>query len=195
MTVLEFRRVTLYCVSDVRRLTEFVPATDLPETFDAFRYFTDQQWTEPRPNVRKFTEQFRQQTERGYGKSVRCRNYFRVLLDCSVFWKNPLRIRFRHSTKTFDPYINGKGQNVSGKSVAGTFSVILTDIFLQCTCVRNNLSHIRGPITACLKRERRCCVSGSARPNVARVVRVSVAPRARRVRRSRFHHQQMGVVF
>jgi hypothetical protein len=34
-----------------------------------------------------------------------------------------------------------------------------------------------------------------ARPNVARVVRVSVAPRARRVPRSRFHHQQMGVVF
>jgi hypothetical protein len=34
-----------------------------------------------------------------------------------------------------------------------------------------------------------------ARPNVARVVRVSVAPRARHVRRSRFHHQQMGVVF
>jgi hypothetical protein len=73
MTVLEFRRVTLYCincssfqsccslciwtVSDVRRLTEYVPATDWPETFDAFRYCTDQQWTEPRPNVRKFTEQ------------------------------------------------------------------------------------------------------------------------------------------
>jgi hypothetical protein len=103
MTVLEFRRVTLYCincssfqsccslciwtVSDVRRLTEYVPATDLPETFDAFRYCTDQQWTEPRPNVREFTEQFRQQTERGYGKSVRSRNYFRVLLDCSVFGK------------------------------------------------------------------------------------------------------------
>jgi hypothetical protein len=34
-----------------------------------------------------------------------------------------------------------------------------------------------------------------ARPNVARVVHVSVAPRARRVPRSRFHHQQMGVVF
>jgi hypothetical protein len=83
MTVLEFRRVTLYCincssfqsccslciwtVSDVRRFTEYVPATDLPETFDAFRYCTDQQWTEPRPNVREFTEQFRQQTERGYG--------------------------------------------------------------------------------------------------------------------------------
>jgi hypothetical protein len=30
-----------------------------------------------------------------------------------------------------------------------------------------------------------------ARPNVARVVHVSVAPRARRVRRSRFHHQQI----
>jgi hypothetical protein len=32
-------------------------------------------------------------------------------------------------------------------------------------------------------------------PNFARVVHVSVAPRARRVPRSRFHHQQMGVVF
>jgi hypothetical protein len=35
----------------------------------------------------------------------------------------------------------------------------------------------------------------ASRPHVARVVRVSVAPRARHVRRSRFHHQQMGVVF
>jgi hypothetical protein len=34
-----------------------------------------------------------------------------------------------------------------------------------------------------------------ARLNVARVVHVSVEHRARRVRRSRFHHQQMGVVF
>jgi hypothetical protein len=67
MTILEFRHVTLYCincssfqlccslcirtVSDVRRLTEYVPATDLPENFDAFRYCTDQQWTEPRDQM------------------------------------------------------------------------------------------------------------------------------------------------
>jgi hypothetical protein len=68
---------------------------------------------------------------------------------------------------------------------------------VSTTGVRNKLSHIRGPITAYLVVQARTMllyVSGQV-ARTSRVVRVSVAPRARRVPRSRFHHQQVGVVF
>jgi hypothetical protein len=56
-----------------------------------------------------------------------------------------------------------------------------------------------GPITACLVVQARTMLlyfSGQlARTLRAWSAYMSVAPRARRVPRSRFHHQQMGVVF
>jgi hypothetical protein len=53
---------------------------------------------------------------------------------------------------------------------------------VSTTCVRNNLSHIRGPITACLvssKRERRCCMSAASSPE-----RRARGPRVGRASRS-----------
>jgi hypothetical protein len=71
---------------------------------------------------------------------------------------------------------------------------------VSTTGVRKSLSRTRGPIIACLvssMRERCCCISAASSPErCARGPRVGRASRSPCYRsRSRFHHQQMGVVF